>query len=103
MGTAIFLADRTGQIVARRVTGRSEQTRYDSAYAAEGFDFSEESIGTNGLGTPIQEGSAVFVRGPEHFNEPWKTSRAPAPGSVIPRPVASSAPSRWPHRSMRPR
>ena len=69
MGTAIFLADRTGQIVARRVTGRSEQARFDSANAAEGFDFSEESIGTNGLGTAIQEGSAVFVRGPEHFNE----------------------------------
>jgi len=69
MGTAIFLADRTGQIVARRVTGTSERTRFDNANAAEGFDFSEESIGTNGLGTAIQEGSAVFVRGPEHFNE----------------------------------
>jgi transcriptional regulator of acetoin/glycerol metabolism len=69
MGTAIFLADRTGQIVARRVTGRSEQARFDNACAAEGFDFSEESIGTNGLGTPILEGSAVFIRGPEHFNE----------------------------------
>ena len=69
MGTAIFLADRTGQIVARRVTGRNERVRFDDAYAAEGFDFSEESIGTNGLGTALQEGSAVFVRGPEHFNE----------------------------------
>lgn len=69
MGTAIFLADRTGQIVARRVSGKSEQERFDRRYAAEGFDFSEDSIGTNGLGTPIQEGSAVFVRGPEHFNE----------------------------------
>lgn len=69
MGTAIFLADRNGQIVARRVTGRSERARFDNAYAAEGFDFSEERIGTNGLGTAIQECSAVFVRGPEHFNE----------------------------------
>lgn len=69
MGTAIFLADRSGQIVARRVAGRSEQVRFDEANAAEGFDFSEERIGTNGLGTPIQDGSAVFVRGAEHFNE----------------------------------
>ena len=90
MGTAIFLADRTGQIVARRVTGRSEQARFDKAYAAEGFDFSEESIGTNGLGTPIQEGSAVFVRGPEHFNEALEDLacagigiRHPATGRVI--------------------
>lgn len=68
MGTAIFLADRTGQIVARRA-GRSERAKFDNASAAEGFDFSEESIGTNGLGTAIQEDSAVFVRGPEHFND----------------------------------
>jgi hypothetical protein len=51
------------------VTGRSERARFDNAYAAEGFDFSEESIGTNGLGTALREGSAVFVRGPEHFND----------------------------------
>jgi sigma-54 dependent transcriptional regulator, acetoin dehydrogenase operon transcriptional activator AcoR len=69
MGTAIFLADRTGQIVARRVTGRTERARFDNASAAEGFDFSEQSIGTNGLGTALQEGSPVFVRGPEHFND----------------------------------
>ena len=47
----------------------SERARFDNAYAAEGFDFSEESIGTNGLGTAIQEDSPVFVKGPEHFNE----------------------------------
>jgi transcriptional regulator of acetoin/glycerol metabolism len=69
MGTAIFLADRTGQIVARQVTSRSELVRFDNACAAEGFDFSEERIGTNGLGTAIREAGAVFVRGPEHFNE----------------------------------
>ncbi|CNE53863.1 Fis family transcriptional regulator [Mycobacterium tuberculosis] len=69
MNTAIFLADRTGQIVARRVAGRSERARFDNACAAEGFDFSEESIGTNGLGTAMREAGAVFVRGPEHFNE----------------------------------
>ncbi|MEU6559394.1 sigma-54-dependent Fis family transcriptional regulator [Nocardia nova] len=69
MGTAIFLADRSGQIVARRVAGVRERARFDNANAAEGFVFSEESIGTNGLGTPIQEGAAVFVRGAEHFNE----------------------------------
>jgi transcriptional regulator of acetoin/glycerol metabolism len=69
MGTAVFLADRNGQIVARRVSGSSERTRFDNAYAAEGFDFSEQRIGTNGLGTAIQECAAVFVRGAEHFND----------------------------------
>ncbi|QNF95390.1 sigma-54-dependent Fis family transcriptional regulator [Janibacter sp. YB324] len=69
MQVAIFLSDRTGQIVARRAPGRTERTRFDAAHAAEGFDFSEESIGTNGLGTAIHESGAVFVRGPEHYNE----------------------------------
>ena len=69
MGTAIFLADRSGQIVARRVADHNERVRFDDANAAEGFDFSEESIGTNGLGTPMQERTAVFVRGAEHFND----------------------------------
>ncbi|MBS2937962.1 GAF domain-containing protein [Nocardioides sp. J2M5] len=90
MGTAIFLADRSGQIVARRVAGHTEQVRFDSANAAEGFDFSEESIGTNGLGTPIQEGASVFVRGAEHFNEALESLacagvgiRHPVTGRVI--------------------
>ena len=69
LGTSIFLADRTGQIVARRVSGGAERARFDEVGAAEGFDFSEERIGTNGLGTAMQEAGAVFVRGPEHFNE----------------------------------
>ncbi|MET0468386.1 MAG: helix-turn-helix domain-containing protein [Aeromicrobium sp.] len=90
MGTAIFLADRHGQIVARRVTGHSERERFDRAYAAEGFDFSETSIGTNGLGTPIEEGTAIFVRGAEHFNESLEQLactgigiRHPATGRII--------------------
>jgi transcriptional regulator of acetoin/glycerol metabolism len=90
MGTAIFLADRTGQIVARRVTGRSERARFDNASAAEGFDFSEQSIGTNGLGTALQEGSPVFVRGPEHFNDALEELacagtgiRHPATGRIV--------------------
>jgi transcriptional regulator of acetoin/glycerol metabolism len=90
MGTAIFLADRTGQIVARRVTGRSERARFDNASAAEGFDFSEQTIGTNGLGTALQEGSPVFVRGPEHFNDALEELacagtgiRHPATGRIV--------------------
>ncbi len=53
-------------------------------------DFSEESIGTNGLGTPMQEGSAVFVRGAAHFNEALESLacagvgiRHPVTGRVI--------------------
>lgn len=69
LGIAIFLADTSGQIVGRRISDKSVRVRLDNACAAEGFDFSEDRIGTNGLGTPMREDGAVFVRGPEHFNE----------------------------------
>ncbi|MDO8381493.1 MAG: helix-turn-helix domain-containing protein [Microbacterium sp.] len=66
---ALFLSDRTGRIVARRVGDRSHARRLDKASAAEGFDFSERTLGTNGLGTAIEERAAVLVRGAEHFND----------------------------------
>lgn len=69
MGVAVFLSDARGQIVARRASSHTEVARLDAACAAEGFDFSEDSIGTNGLGTAMNECCAVFVRGPEHFND----------------------------------
>ncbi len=66
---ALFLADCTGRVVARRVGDRGLARRLDKASAAEGFDFSEEALGTNGLGTAIQERAPVLVRGAEHFND----------------------------------
>lgn len=68
-GVALFLSDNNGQIVLRQVEDRRHRDVYDNASAAEGFDFSENSIGTNGLGTVIEERQPVFVRGSEHFNE----------------------------------
>jgi transcriptional regulator of acetoin/glycerol metabolism len=68
-GVALFLSDNNGQIVLRQVEDRRHRDAYDNACAAEGFDFSENAIGTNGLGTVIEERRPVFVRGCEHFNE----------------------------------
>ncbi|WP_369045529.1 sigma-54-dependent Fis family transcriptional regulator [Sinomonas sp. P10A9] len=69
MRVAVFLSDRSGQIVARRLTDRGDGRRLDRAFATEGFDFSESALGTNGLGTPMEDRAPVFVRGPEHFND----------------------------------
>lgn len=66
---AMFLSDDQGRIIMRRA-GESQQLRIlDSACAAEGFDFSESSIGTNGLGTVARERRPLLVHGPEHYNE----------------------------------
>jgi transcriptional regulator of acetoin/glycerol metabolism len=68
-GTTLFLSDRGGSIVARRTSDSSERRRLDSMHAAEGFDYSEESIGTNGLGTSMVEKRPVFVKGSQHYND----------------------------------
>ena len=64
----LFLADEGGRIVSRRIVDAQDERTMDRANAVEGFDFSEQSLGTNGLGTPIEARGVVFVRGAEHFN-----------------------------------
>ncbi len=66
---SLLLADQDGRIVSRRIITPQDEKRLDRAHAAEGFDFSEGSLGTNGLGTPIESRGVVFVRGHEHYNE----------------------------------
>ncbi len=65
----LFLSDRIGRIVARRLGGREQESRLDEAHAAEGFAFSEEEMGTNGLGTALAENRAVLISGSQHFND----------------------------------
>ncbi|NHU49641.1 hypothetical protein G9373_44950, partial [Rhodococcus sp. A14] len=65
----LFLADEDGRIVSRRIVDTQDERALDQANAVEGFDFSEQALGTNGLGTPIESRGIVFVRGTEHFND----------------------------------
>lgn len=68
-GTTLFLGDRAGSIVARRTSDSSLKRRLDRVHAAEGFDYSEESVGTNGLGTSMVERRAVLIQGSQHYHE----------------------------------
>ena len=68
-GTMLFLSDSAGSIVARRTSDTSVRRRLDRAHAAEGFDFSEDAIGTNGLGTSMIERRAVYIQGSQHYND----------------------------------
>jgi hypothetical protein len=65
----MFVSNQRGEIVIRQAHEPWQRTVLDRASAAEGFDFSEASIGTNALGTVIQERRAVLVRGSEHYND----------------------------------
>lgn len=66
-GTTLFLSDRAGSIVARRASDSSLRRSLDRVHAAEGFDYSEDSAGTNGLGTSIAEGRPVYIQGSQHY------------------------------------
>lgn len=67
--TTLFLSDRAGSIVARRASDSSVRRRLDRVHAAEGFDYSEESAGTNGLGTSMVEKQAILIEGSQHYND----------------------------------
>lgn len=64
---AMVISDADGRIVLRRVGVRRQRQIMDRAGAAEGFDYSERSVGTNGIGTALVERRTVLVRGPEHY------------------------------------
>jgi hypothetical protein len=68
-GTTLLLSDRGGSIVMRRASDFSVRRRLDRVHAVEGFDYSEDSVGTNGLGTSIAEKNAVYIAGSQHYNE----------------------------------
>lgn len=94
MRVALFLTDTAGQIVARRISDTSDERTFDRADAVEGFDFSEVSIGTNALGTSIEERRPIYVRGTEHFNnllEPLACAGVPIRHPVTGRIVGSMA------------
>lgn len=68
-GTTLLLSDRGGRIVARRTGDPGLRRLLDRAHVAEGFDYSEDSVGTNGLGTAMIEQRPVYIEGSQHYNE----------------------------------
>jgi hypothetical protein len=80
----LLLGDRAGRIVARRLGEKGLQSRLDDVRAAEGFDFSEETMGTNGLGTALAEGRSVLVAGSQHYNDLLATLTCAAVPIVAP-------------------
>jgi sigma-54 dependent transcriptional regulator, acetoin dehydrogenase operon transcriptional activator AcoR len=65
----MYVSNDRGQILLREVGEAQHRRLLDRACAAEGFDFSEVSVGTNGMGTAIVERRPVLVHGAEHFSD----------------------------------
>lgn len=74
----IVVADRQGRILWRHGPGRMLD-RAERLGMIEGASWTEEAVGTNGIGTSLASGSAVQVFSAEHYSRsqhPWTCSGA---------------------------
>jgi DNA-binding CsgD family transcriptional regulator len=67
MSMAVVISDAQGHVLDRRVTERSLQHRLDRILLAPGFSYAEDGVGTNALGTALEQRAPSFVNGDEHF------------------------------------
>jgi len=65
----IVLADPRAWVLDRRVGDRRLLRDLDAVSLAPGFSYAEQFVGTNGIGTALEDGTAVSVFGHEHFSE----------------------------------
>lgn len=65
--TGVMLTDSQGRIQRTWSGSRPVRTFLADMGGEPGFVFSEEVLGTNGLGTALETGKPVKIRGPEHF------------------------------------
>jgi sigma-54 dependent transcriptional regulator, acetoin dehydrogenase operon transcriptional activator AcoR len=65
----ILLADSRGQLLDRRTGDQQLLQGLDRLSIAPGFVFSEDTAGTNGVGTAVEERQPAWVVGSEHYME----------------------------------
>ena len=66
---SIILTDPTGLVLSRRTANTDLERHLDSVLLAPGFSYAEEFVGTNGIGTALEAGTATHVFGHEHYAE----------------------------------
>jgi len=69
MPLSVVLTDGSGRLLQRRETDHHLSRRLDAVVFAPGFSYGETHVGTNGVGTALEDGRPTYVFGPEHFNE----------------------------------
>ena len=82
---SLVLTDAQGHLLDRRVTDRSLRTRLDRISLAPGFLYAEHAVGTNAIGTALEQRAPSFVRGDEHFAEALTTMACAAAPVADPR------------------
>lgn len=66
---SLALTDENAQVILRVDNDHLLSREMDSVCFAPGFDYSESAVGTNGVGTALESGMAVYVHGDQHFNQ----------------------------------
>lgn len=67
--SCVVLTDGKARIVLREDSNPWISRVLDRVSFAQGFDYAEGAVGTNGVGTVLEFGASVQIVGPEHFVE----------------------------------
>jgi sigma-54 dependent transcriptional regulator, acetoin dehydrogenase operon transcriptional activator AcoR len=66
---SIILTDGNGLVLNRLTADNDLERHLDGVKLAPGFNYSEELVGTNGIGTALEAGRPTHVFGHEHYAE----------------------------------
>ena len=69
MPLSIALTDSKARILRRSDTDKTIGMLLDKVSLAPGFEYAEDGVGTNGIGTVFESGQPIYIVGPEHFHE----------------------------------
>ena len=81
----VVLTDDRGQVLARRAADHAVHDRLDRIQLAPGFVYAEAEVGTNAIGTALQEARPSLVDGREHFADALTAMTCAASPIVDPR------------------
>lgn len=84
----MILTDAKGTVLDRRGGDASLLQNLDRVDLAPGFIYSEEQVGTNGIGTALEVGGPILVNGGEHYA--GALTRFSCAGALITHPVNGS-------------
>ena len=66
---SIILTDSNGLVLSRLTADHDLERHLDGVMLAPGFNYSEDLVGTNGIGTALEAGRPTHVFGHEHYAE----------------------------------
>lgn len=66
---SVILTDHAGLVLSRRTADADLERYLDRVLLAPGFSYAEKFVGTNGIGTALEVGTASYVFGHEHYAE----------------------------------